>query len=119
MWLCKKCKYKNSNSNEKCHGIGCDQVKKKSMIKVQKSDIIKEPKKIKRIYDFCPACKKDTVSVETRYKGKQAWRCTNAPHRPSYLRGKSKPFPPGLLESLEALDLQNQSILYEEPFLKT
>lgn len=106
MWKCKKCKTKNNNSSLKCHGPGCDGTKIKSAVKPKEVKVETKPPKIKRIYDFCPACKKDTVSVETRYKGKQAWRCTNAVHRPSYLRGKSKPFPPGLLEKLEAKDLE-------------
>lgn len=104
MWECKKCHYHNSNSNKTCHGKGCKVVKKQDMVKVQVSDIIKKPEPVKRIYDFCPFCKKDVVCRSTTWKGKPAWRCTNGVHKPMILKGKSKPFPPGLLESLKEQD---------------
>jgi len=106
MWQCNKCDFKNSNSNQNCHGSNCDgQRGLDSKVRIEKHNEKKRYKKINRIYDFCPVHHCDVVLVEARYKGKKAWRCTKGPHRLAILRGESKPFPEGLLEELERQDL--------------
>lgn len=105
MWECSKCNYKNSNSSLKCHGSNCKGIRTEAK-ENKEVKTIRKPKPIKRIYDFCPVHKKDVVLIETKWKGKQAWRCTAGSHKPCFLRGKSKPFPPGLLEELERKDLE-------------
>ena len=106
MWECKKCDYKNSNSNLTCHGKDCDgRHDLDSKIKIEKHNEKKiKPKKINRIYDYCPVHKCDVVLEQRRYKGKIAWECTKGYHRLAILKGKSKPFPEGLLEELERQD---------------
>ena len=92
MWLCKKCNHKNNNSSEKCHGHNCNGIRENEAYEMP-VQLVKEEKKVKRLYDFCPACQKDMFFTETRWKGKKAWSCESHSHRPCYFTGKSKPFP--------------------------
>ena len=108
-WTCKKCKTKNNNSSLKCHGPGCKGTKLKNALP-QKGEKPQAPAKIKRIYDFCLVCKKDVVLIQVKYKGENVYRCTNGVHRLQRVIGKTKEFPPGLLEELEAKDLLEQNI---------
>ena len=91
MWKCKKCNHKNNNSSEKCHGLYCEA--KREIDSYEKPVEIQKEKKIKQIYDYCPACKKDMFFTETRWKGSKAWSCESGKHRPCNFTGKSKPFP--------------------------
>ena len=91
MWKCSKCNYKNNNSSEKCHGFDCKA--KKETDSFEKPVEIQKKKEAKKIYDFCPACKKDMFFTKTRWKGKTAWSCESGTHRPCDFTGKSKPFP--------------------------
>jgi len=90
MWECKNCGFKNGNSNLKCHGVNCKAERK--------ADAIEQPYKVtkehgmKKVFDYCNKCCKDTFWIATRYKGKKAWRCMSC-QRTAFLIGKPKPFP--------------------------
>jgi hypothetical protein len=90
MWLCSNCGHKNNNSNLKCHGINCKAERNYAAIE-QPIKVIKE-KGMKKVYDFCPKCHKDTFWTPARFKGKQAWRCVSC-KKVAFLIGKPKPFP--------------------------
>ena len=93
MWLCKKCKHKNNNSSKTCHGEKCDGIRESEAFEMP-VQIINKEKKVKKIYDFCPACGKDMFFTPARWKGKKGyWRCESGKHRPCTFSGKSKPFP--------------------------
>lgn len=92
MWQCKKCNHKNNNSSEKCHGHNCKGIREKVALEIP-VQLIKKEKKVKKLYDFCPACQKDMFFTETRWKGRKAWSCESGKHRPCNFTGKSKPFP--------------------------
>lgn len=110
MWKCKRCKTKNNNSSLKCHGPGCIGTKQTTAVK-SKVVNIETKLKVKRIYDFCLVCRKDVVLIQVRHQGENLYRCTNGIHRLQRVIGKTKPFPPGLLEELEAKDLLEQSLV--------
>ncbi len=61
MWLCKKCKHKNNNSSEKCHGHNCKG-------KRDQSDFETPIHKRKQVLDLCPKCNQETVFVFERNK---------------------------------------------------
>ena len=92
MWKCSICGFKNNNSSLKCHGIDCVGIKQGDSIITESKPVVKQ-KKIKRIYDFCPACQRDMFFTPTTWKGKKAWSCESKSHRPTNFSGKSKPIP--------------------------
>lgn len=91
MWKCKSCGHANNNSSKKCHGVNCKALREFEAIELPKV-IIKE-KEAKKVYDYCPKCKKDVFWIAKRYKGKGGyWGCLSC-HRTAKLIGKPKPFP--------------------------
>lgn len=92
MWICDKCSYKNSNSNEKCHGINCDGIRERNRVLVEGIKIVKKKKEGKKVFDYCQACKKDMFFTPCMWKGKRGyWRCESHSHRPCELVGRTKP----------------------------
>lgn len=92
MWLCKKCSYKNNNSNKTCHGYNCDGIKEKDGILPLHEINPKRKKEGKKVFDYCQACKKDMFFTPCMWKGKRGyWRCESHSHRPCELVGKTKP----------------------------
>lgn len=92
MWECRKCNYKNNNSSKTCHGDKCNGMRESDAVAIPLR-LIPSKKKVKKLYDFCPACGKDMFFTPTRWKGKKAWSCESGKHRPCNFTGKSKPIP--------------------------
>lgn len=94
MWLCSRCKHKNNNSSQRCHGHNCKAERNKEAYELPIQ--ITKVQEAKKVYDYCPNCKKDTFWISKRYKGKGGyWGCMEC-NRTAKLIGKSKPIPEGI-----------------------
>lgn len=100
MWECKNCGEKNNNSSLKCHGLNCNADRAHSAKEIPLK--ITKEREIKKVYDFCPKCRRDTYWVAVRFKGKNHWRCTVC-KKIAVLIGKSKPMP------VEPIEIKNDT----------
>ena len=95
MWLCKRCGFKNNNTNEKCHGIDCNAIREYEAILQFETQTAIENRDHRRVLDKCPKCKKDTIFVFKRMKAKRKiFNCTEC-NSSCFQIGKSKPVPEG------------------------
>ena len=94
MWECKQCGYKNNNSSQSCHGEKCKAMREFEAIEIPKKII--KIREVKKVYDYCPKCTKDTFWTSDRFKGRKAWRCVECKSL-AFLKGKSKPLPEEVL----------------------
>ena len=97
MWQCQKCEYKNSNSSEKCHGMGCNEKRSydfiKPVVKTVKG-IIPIKKEIDPfVRDFCQACKEKRIFKFSRMRGGQKHYVCLVCNRRSIQKGKSEKIP--------------------------
>ena len=76
MWTCKRCKTKNNNSSEKCHGKNCKAERQKDAVLTQEQQKSIELEVKRMVLDDCPKCKKETKFTFLRWKGKdKIYRC--------------------------------------------
>lgn len=98
MWLCKRCKTKNNNNSLKCHGKGCKADKEHEAIIPKEVQKREELKFERRVLDFCPKCKKETIFEFLRLKDKRkTFKCTEC-NAVCYQKGKSKQVPEVLMQ---------------------
>lgn len=73
MWECKRCKHRNNNSSEKCHGQNCKAERKYEALFSTEFEKAKELKEKRQVMDFCPKCKKETTwdYIRTKKNTKQ------------------------------------------------